>query len=94
MADLYASDSRGVYIPQYFAETVKRDCVSGVSDGDWKILEYGPEHEHYWDTWNKVNDNAVINSPDGRIGFLYQNGDLWVVWGESDPDYENLMDVC
>lgn len=90
MADLYASDARGVFIPQHFAESVKREFVHGVSDEDWKTLEEGPDAEWYWDAWSNVLDRAVIKSPDGKEGFLWQDGDLWVIWGEADEDYENL----
>lgn len=91
MADLYASDSRGVYIPQYFAESCKREYVKNVSDEDWKILEAGPDHELYWDTWSDVTSNAKIETPDGKTGFLWQDGDLWVVWGEDDPDHDAIL---
>lgn len=88
MADLYAADSRGVYIPQYFAESVKRDCVSGVRDEDWKTLEAGPhDNEWYWDAWSSVLDGAKLTDPvTGKEGFLWQDGDLWVIWGNDDPD--------
>ena len=91
MASLYASDNRGVYIPQFFAESVNRDCVSGVSDDMWSVLEAGPDHEAYWDVWGTVTGDAVITAPDGKVGFLWQDGDLWIIWGEDDPDYENII---
>jgi len=92
MADLYADGNRGIYIPQHFAESVHRGYVTGVSDEDWKTLEEGPDAEWYWDAWNNVLSNAKITAPDGREGYLWQDGDLWVIWGESDPDYENLVE--
>jgi hypothetical protein len=92
MADLYADGNRGIYIPQHFAESVHREYVTGVSDEDWKTLEEGPDAEWYWDAWNNVLSNAKITAPDGREGYLWQDGDLWVIWGESDPDYENLVE--
>jgi hypothetical protein len=91
MADLYASDSRGIYIPQYFAESVHREYVKGVSEENWKTLEKGPDAEWYWDAWDNVLSNAKITSPDGKEGYLYQDGDLWVIWGDEDPDYENIV---
>jgi hypothetical protein len=90
MADLYSSDSLGVYIPQDFAESVHRDCVSGVSDSMWEVLERGPEDDAYWDVWDRVLRDAVINDFKGRVGFLWQEGDLWVIWGEEDPDFKSL----
>jgi hypothetical protein len=95
MADLYADGARGVYIPQHFAESCKREYVKNVSDEDWKILEAGPtvENESYWDAWSDVVSNAKIEAPDGKTGFLWQDGDLWVVWGEDDPDHDALLDL-
>lgn len=80
--ELYADSARGVYIPQFFAESVKRGCVTGVSAEEWKTLESGPdaENEWYWEAWESVLNNAKIEHPDGRKGYLWQDGDLWVVW--------------
>ena len=92
MADLYAADNRGIYIPQYFAESVHREYVEGVSEDDWETLEAGPDHEHYWSVWSDVLDSAKIKSPNGDEGFLWQDGNLWIIWGETDPDYNNLIE--
>ena len=82
--ELYADGARGVYIPQFFAESVKRECVENVSDEDWAILAAGPDHELYWDVWTSVLDNAVLTGPsDGRKLTLWQDGDLWLV-GEDE----------
>lgn len=78
-AHLYASDSRGVYIPQHFAESVYRDKCVGVSDEDYAILEAGPDHEWYWDTWDTVINNAELTGDDGVKYYLWQDGDLWLV---------------
>jgi len=78
-AILYASDRHGIYIPQYFAESVDRDKLSGVSDEDMDILLAGPDHEHYWDTWDVVEQNAILTDSDGTTYGLYQDGDLWLV---------------
>ena len=94
MADLYAADNRGIYIPQFFAETVNRELVRGVSIEDWKTLEEGPDAEFYWDAWDNVLNRAIIKSPEGKNGFLWQDGDLWIIWGFDDPDYEALTAEC
>lgn len=57
---LFADGSRGIYIPQFFAESIKRDLVKGVSDEDWEILEAGPDHEFYLETWGNVESNAEV----------------------------------
>lgn len=79
-AELFADSNRGVYIPQYFAQSVRRDLVTGISDEDYKVLEAGPTHESYWDAWADVLDNASLKNPKLGECYLYQGeGDLWVV---------------
>lgn len=84
-ATLFADSNRGIYIPQYFAQTVNRAAVTGVSDEDYKVLEAGPEHAEYWDAWADVSDNAEINDPVHGKCYLYQDGDLWVVPSDEKP---------
>jgi hypothetical protein len=78
-AELFADGSRGVYIPQHFAESVKREYVDGVSAEDWETLEAGPDADWYWDTWDRVTNNATINHPTLGKCYLWQEGDLWIV---------------
>lgn len=89
-AILYADSSRGVYIPQYFAESIKRECVSGVSDEQWGILVYGPYQKaddlgdaywhSYWDAWCDVECSAIVTDPITGIRYtLWQDGNLWLV---------------
>lgn len=40
-AILFCDGASGVYIPQRFAQEVKRDAVTHVSDKEWKVLETG-----------------------------------------------------
>lgn len=76
---LWLSDSRGIYIPRDFALSIDRVNVSGVSDEDWAILEAGPDHEYYWDTWADVEQNAVVTDEHGNKFTVYQNGDCWLI---------------
>lgn len=78
--ELWLSDDRGQYIPRDFADSFKdRDeCVRGVSAEDWAILEAGPEHESYWETWDEVCNDAVVTM-DGVEYTLHQDGDLWLI---------------
>jgi len=78
-ARLFADSNRGVYIPQYFAQEVIRELVTGVGDEDYKILEAGPNHKYYWDAWAGVLDNAKVNDPKLGECYLHHDGDLWVV---------------
>ena len=82
---LFASDAHGIYIPQYFAEAIKREFVQGVTDDQWADLGQGPECEHYWDTWETVLNNASV-SKDGQTYSLHQDGDLWLI------DYDNASE--
>lgn len=88
-SELFASDARGIYIPQHFAESVQRDKVSNVKEESWTILEAGPYHELYWDVWCEVLDDAKLTDSNGRVWSLWQDGDLWLVpddveFGESE----------
>lgn len=86
--EIYADGARGVYIPQHFAESVNRSMVTGVSEEDYAILETGPDHELYWDTWDDVMQSAVVTTADGHTWTLWQDGDLWLLrddflgWGD------------
>ena len=85
-AILYASDRHGIYIPQYFSESIKPECLSGVSGEDMAILLAGPDHESYWDAWADVCDHAVLTDSNGVTFHLWQDGDLWLV--PSDFEFE------
>jgi hypothetical protein len=79
---LFADSSRGQYIPQFFAESIKREFVTGISDNDWADLDSGPECEWYWDTWDRVLNNAVVTDENGNEYTLHHDGDLWIVCAE------------
>ena len=87
-AILFASDRHGIYIPQYFAESVDRTKLSGVSDEDLDILLSGPDHEHYWDAWNDVEQCAILTDDNGVTYSMYQDGDLWLVPTDHEWDEE------
>ena len=81
-----ADSSRGIYIPQFFAETHKSDWFKGITAEDWNTLSKGPDAgEDYWETWNEVLDNA--ETTDG--GILHQDGDLWIIWPQRAIDVVN-----
>jgi len=86
---LFADSARGVYIPQHFAEAIDRDAVRGVGPRDWATLEAGPYEEWYWETWNRIEQNAIITDDNGIEYRLYQDGDLWLIpVGAVWPDAE------
>lgn len=89
---LLCSDHHGQYIPQHFAQSIKRDHVQNVSDEDWAILEAGPEHEQYWDAWIDVCDSAVLTDMHGVVYSIYQDGDVWAIpdgmeWSEDEQGF-------
>lgn len=74
-AILYADSARGVYIPQYFAESVDWNACDNWNEDERVILLTGPDHESYWDVWCDILDNVTLSG-----GYrLYQDGDLWLV---------------
>jgi hypothetical protein len=75
-AMLFASDARGIYIPQHFAESFDRDNWQGYSETDIQELLKGGESDCYWESWESIlNDAETICG-----GSLHQDGDLWVIW--------------
>jgi hypothetical protein len=79
-AMLYADGARGIYIPQYFAESIQRDAVTGVKPEALDMLAGDPDQDWYWETWNDVLDNAVVTDKStGIVYHLYQDGDLWLI---------------
>ena len=88
--ELLVDDHHGVYIPQVFAETVRRDLFGEtISAEDYAILESGPDHEHYWDVWYEVLNSA--ETADGVS--LYQDGDLWAVNWSLIGDAEEIAEI-
>lgn len=77
---LYADSNRGQYIPQFFAESIKREFVTGLSDSDYQDIS-DPDCEWYWDNWDRVLNNAVITI-EGHTYTMYHDGDLWLVCDE------------
>ena len=73
---LLISESRGVYIPQHFAQDFDLPAFGlAEDDEDVAILRSDPDHEHYWDAWDAVMDKAKT----AEGGYLHQDGDLWLV---------------
>ena len=97
-AILYADSARGVYIPQHFAESIKRECVQGVTQEQWDILAHDPNAddcpEWYWDTWDSVTQSAIVTDPSNGIAYaLYQDGDLWLVPVTWSPEDDSWLDA-
>ena len=88
--ELMVDSHHGIYIPQIFAETVRRDLFGEtISAEDWAILETGPDHENYWEVWDDV-----LNSAETEDGIsLFQDGDLWAVNWSLIGDPDNLGEI-
>lgn len=90
--ELLFDGASGVYIPQRFAREIDRSRVRGVSINDYEILEAGPDHEDYWEVWDKVVRNAVLTLADGTDVVLDEiNGDLFYV--EKEAEYCEFKDT-
>jgi len=82
--ELLITDALGIYIPQQFAKNFTDDFPIEQEDKD--ILLAGPDHEHYWQTWEQVLEYARYKE-DGITYCLEQDGDLFAV--DTDmPDME------
>lgn len=83
-AILFADASRGIYIPQHFAEALAEDArvVYDRNLDDWEsikpILLDGPDHPDYWEAWETTINYAKLRH--GRkVYSLWQDGDLWLL---------------
>lgn len=76
---LFSDSSRGVYIPEHFAESVKREYVKGVTneDLDFFINEEPYSVDHFWDNWENILNNLTLEI-DGYKYSLWHDGDLWL----------------
>jgi hypothetical protein len=85
-AVLYASDRRGIYIPQHFAESYNTEQWQPINSESIEALKLGPHDcEEYWDIWQEVLDSAETVCG----GSLHQDGDLWIVWPQLAIDAVN-----
>lgn len=61
-------------VGERFARNMKGNpCVEGVSNDEYNILESGPEHPDYADTWAEVLNKAILTKENGRKFTLYQD---------------------
>jgi hypothetical protein len=88
--ELLVDSHHGQYVPQVFAETIKRELFSTITAEDWAILEAGPDHESYWDVWIDIEMSAETS--DG-ISLWSSEGDLWAVDWSLIGDAEEIADL-
>lgn len=93
---LLLDESRGIYIPSFFAKhylylsdeskPLSHWKCKGLEDSDIEALRSGPDHGDYWEIWDYVIGNSEFKSPKG-IFVLDQDGDLFAVQANFD-DYQ------
>ena len=92
--EILLNDSRGVYIPQNFAENFNMKDW-GVIDEERDVLLAGPspENESYWDVWHDVLSNSSYKDKNDNIWYLTQDGDLFAYCDPlmTDEEYENFF---
>lgn len=93
--ELFLSDSRGIYIPKDFAESISKESIAHNSQELLQYLEElkkGADIEDYWDIWNDLLNNlTVINPETGEQYHLHQDGDLFLVQYWED-DFQDIVD--
>ena len=85
-AILYANSSHGVYIPQYFAESIDLDAVTldGMAPEAitecMDIIRQGPYADGYWEAWDDILIHLIVTANEtGTSYHLWQDGDLWLI---------------
>lgn len=68
--------SYGIYVPQRFVKAYSPDEWNIALD-DLRVLIAGPDHEHYWETWDDVLSKAQFTDSQGNVWRLTQDGDLF-----------------
>jgi hypothetical protein len=88
--ELLVDSRHGIYVPQVFAQTVRRDLFGdSISAEDFEIISAGPDADHYWEAWE-----AILNSAETTDGVsLWQDGDLWAVNWSLIGDSEEIADL-
>lgn len=91
--EILLNSSRGIYIPRDFVQSMKTELF-GLTEQNkrhWKDAE-NPDSEYYWESWQWILDNARFDHKDGRVFYLYQDGDVFLVaWDNlSQAEKENF----
>lgn len=80
----------GIYIPQAFMEQYG-DQVTGIHEHDRTTLLDGPDNPDYWECWNDVEQNAVIDAESDSPCFIVQDEDLWCIPEKDRAKYGNAI---
>ncbi len=80
---LLVDSHHGTYTPLIFANNFGENIVEGKpSEDDYECLLVH-ENEWYWETWEQVLNNVIIEI-DGRRYYLHHDEDLWAIPEEMD----------
>lgn len=79
--------AHGQFIPQVFLETHNPNTWElNVNDEDLTSIQNGPEDEFYWESWEKLMNNAVCVIENEKFT-LFQDNDLFII--NEDYDFES-----
>lgn len=89
--ELLCDSHHGVYIPQLMARRLFDAGWQGIEESDVIELECDIyENEFYWDTWERILNNAQYIDDEGETWFLWQDGDLWAV---TQRDFDKMGEL-
>lgn len=83
MLELLVNSAHGQYIPQVFSQTYDMGSW-GVNPEDTAVLQAGPDHELYWETWDKVLNVAKSLDEAGNVWLLHNDCDLFAYSGDTE----------
>jgi hypothetical protein len=78
---LAVDSHNGIYSPKFFIEWYRGFIVNndnGVMDSDIKDVLDGPDNEFYWEAWEDIMNNAVLEINGVRYTIM-QNEDVWFI---------------
>ena len=84
--ELLVVNQHGVYVPQVFAGWVQAILESktkevefiGLDAIDYYVIQQGPDHEFYWESWENILNNVTILTRGSRWS-LEHDEDLWII---------------
>lgn len=101
-SDLLISDAVGIYIPQEFCRMLREvsnmpNEVSakdvGLNPEDVSICLGGPDHDYYWEAWNRILGNYQYTDNTGAVWSLWQDGELRAIEYQPFHNFEDETGV-
>jgi len=90
---VFLDGSRGSNLPRDFIRIADTEAWDGIHEMDIEALEFGPDHDGYWDTWDSVLYCATYTDCKGNKWTLHQDGDLFLICHDlmTDDEYIDLF---